>query len=110
MVFRVAQRDRGAHRSPVALGQLDVDQADAAAAFAHGGDHPHRSGVRRPQEVPRNRDRMDIIPVFRAGRVRAQRQHRAAVHLGPDGPMFVQLTVIHAVTGRGQRHRVGEQG
>ena len=57
VVLGVANRHRRADGSSIALVQLDVDEADPPPALTHGGHHPHRSGVRGPQEIARDCDR-----------------------------------------------------
>jgi len=95
-----------------ALDEFDVDNADPASALAHRRHQPHRAGIGSPQEAGRNRNRLNGSAVGGASGVGAQRNHRPAVHLGPDGPVLVQLALenaVHAVSiDFAERHRGGE--
>jgi hypothetical protein len=98
MVLGVAERHRRADRSSITLVQLHVDEADPPPPLTHRGHHPHRAGVRRPQEIACHCDRLDCpFAMLLQRRVCTPRQHRAAVHFRADGPMLVQLTFIYAV-------------
>src|SRR6185295_4858942 len=61
MVLGVAERHRRADRSSITLVQLHVDEADPPPPLTHGGHHPHRAGVRRPQEIACHCDRLDCL-------------------------------------------------
>jgi hypothetical protein len=102
-VLRLTEVDHGVHGRALALQELDLDDADAATALAERGHQPHGPGIRRPEEARRHGDRFQgrFESALRsaergAGGVGAQRQHRATVHLGADGPMLVELAFKNA--------------
>lgn len=106
------QRDDGVHRGALALHELHVDHADPAATLADRCHQSHRPRIGGPQEVGRHRDRLQCVTAMGgARRLGAQGQHHAAMHLGADGPVLVELTVEYpALAARGcfdlaQRHR-----
>ena len=96
-VLGFAEVDHGVHRGAVALVELDVDHADPAAPLADRGHQLHLRRGRAPTgSLPTPRPAAGPVRARRAlaggaGGVGAQRQHRAAVHLGPDGPVLVEL-------------------
>ena len=108
-VLGLTEVDDGVHRGAVALGQLDIDHADSAAALADQRRQQHRPRVRRPQKAGRHGNRLRALSWPTAARgargVGTQRQHRAAVHLGPDGPVLVQLALQKCVGTRRGRPR-----
>ena len=126
VMLRLAQRHRGPHGDSVALRQLDVDQADPRPRLRTVVTTRIGPGSGAHKKFPDTAIGCDVSvpcvpcasrggptrvgPVLDARGVRTQRQHRPAVHLLADGPMLVQHTVIHAVAGTGQCHRVAEQG
>ena len=109
------ERDHRVHAGSFPGHQFDIDQSDPTPPFAHRGDQTHRTRIRSRQEVRRHRDRMHggaaLRPVGLAGGFGAQCHHHAAVDLGADGPVFVEVSVelTRPAGGRAQGHRVGEQ-
>lgn len=120
-MLRLTQGDHGVHRCAATLGELDIGHANPATTLADRRHQPHRPRIRRPQKARRHCDRLPHgllsgRAVSGAGGIGTQRHHRTAVHLGPDGPVLVQLAFknpARRIAGigvkRAQRHRRGEQ-
>jgi hypothetical protein len=116
VMFRVAQRNGGTHGALLLFARALIAvltpclsstsiRLTGPPALAHCRDDAHRAGIRCPQKISGHRNRRNVSPyasrgwapvfegvphgVLGAGRVRAQREHRAAVHLWacPFGPI-----------------------
>ena len=93
-MLRLAEGDHSVHRGAITLDELDVDDADPAAALADRRHQPHRAGIGRPQEARRHRDRLldRFGPDRSAAAVRAALAHNASI--APPctlGPMVQSL-------------------